>query len=76
VLELVFAADQGDIMVGGHTHIQMVRRFKDRLILNPGSVGLAMDRVSPVDDIHQAAFGEKSARNPVGYHARRSLCRL
>lgn len=45
-------------MVGGHTHVQMFRRFKDLLVLNPGSVGLAMDRVSPLRDIRQPAFAE------------------
>ena len=27
------------VLAGGHTHSQMVRRFGDRLIVNPGSVG-------------------------------------
>jgi len=28
------------IMAGGHTHIAMLRRYRDRQIINPGSVGL------------------------------------
>ena len=28
------------VMTGGHTHVQMLRRYRDALILNPGSVGL------------------------------------
>ena len=28
------------LLVGGHTHMQMVRRFRDSLIVNPGSIGL------------------------------------
>jgi putative phosphoesterase len=57
-LEQAFAGTRGDLMVGGHTHVQMFRRFKDSLILNPGSVGLAMDRVSPLSDIRQPSFAE------------------
>ncbi|NAS31858.1 hypothetical protein GTQ40_12800 [Flavobacteriaceae bacterium R38] len=29
------------IAVGGHTHYQMLRKYKDKIILNPGSVGCA-----------------------------------
>ena len=57
-LEQALAGVQGDLLVGGHTHVQMFRRFQDILVLNPGSVGLAMDRVSPLSDIRQAAFAE------------------
>jgi predicted phosphodiesterase len=29
-----------DVMTGGHTHIQMVRRYEDSIIVNVGSIGL------------------------------------
>ncbi|GLV60506.1 serine/threonine protein phosphatase [Dictyobacter sp. S3.2.2.5] len=57
-LEQALAGTRGELMVGGHTHIQMFRRFKDLLVFNPGSIGLAMDRVSPPADIRQPAFAE------------------
>ncbi len=57
-LEQALAGTQGDLLVGGHTHAQMFRRFKDQLVFNPGSVGLAMDRVSPLSEIRQPAFAE------------------
>jgi len=57
-LEQAFAGTRGDIKVGGHTHIQMFCRFKDILVLNPGSVGLAMDRVSPTNEIRQPSWAE------------------
>ena len=28
------------VMAGGHTHVQLLRRFRDVLLVNPGSVGL------------------------------------
>jgi hypothetical protein len=31
------------ILAGGHTHHQMLRRFRDRVIINPGSVGLPVE---------------------------------
>ena len=33
------------VLAGGHTHQQMLRRHRDMLILNPGSVGLPVDSV-------------------------------
>lgn len=40
-LDKLFNNYQADILVGGHTHIQMLRRHAERLIINPGSVGSA-----------------------------------
>jgi putative phosphoesterase len=28
------------VLIGGHTHLQLIRRFDDSVIVNPGSVGL------------------------------------
>lgn len=36
----MFAGYQALIMVGGHTHVQMLRRYEQAFIINPGSVGL------------------------------------
>src|SRR5690348_7896377 len=33
------------VLAGGHTHQQMLRRHRDMLIMNPGSVGLPVDSV-------------------------------
>jgi putative phosphoesterase len=41
------------IFAGGHTHSQMVRRFRDKVIINPGSVGLPFEFT-----------GKRTARNP------------
>ncbi len=42
-LEPMLAGFKADIMAGGHTHFQMFRRYKDILLLNPGSVGLSLN---------------------------------
>jgi predicted phosphodiesterase len=46
------------IMVGGHTHIQMVRRHKGARIINTGSVGLpGIGAVTPYnEDVHWAEY--------------------
>lgn len=36
----MFAGHQALIMVGGHTHVQMLRRYEQALLINPGSIGL------------------------------------
>ena len=38
-LAMVFGGEEATILAGGHTHTQMVRRWTDKLIVNPGSVG-------------------------------------
>ncbi|MCI0713655.1 MAG: metallophosphatase family protein [Chloroflexi bacterium] len=35
------------VLVGGHTHVQMLRRHKGMLLVNPGSVGIPMDQQPP-----------------------------
>lgn len=32
------------VMVGGHTHIQMLRQHRGKLLVNPGSVGMPFER--------------------------------
>jgi putative phosphoesterase len=39
-----WATDIAPIMAGGHTHQRMVRHWQNSLIVNPGSVGLALRR--------------------------------
>jgi predicted phosphodiesterase len=36
----MFDGHDATVLVGGHTHLQMVRRFEHSVIVNPGSVGL------------------------------------
>lgn len=53
-LERMFSGFDANIMVGAHTHAQMLRHYRDQLIINPGTVG------SPYE------FGERGRqiRNP------------
>jgi putative phosphoesterase len=39
-VDVLLAGHDADIMAGGHTHIQMIRQHRGRILLNPGSVGL------------------------------------
>ncbi len=43
-LDRMLAGFTADLMAGGHTHAQMLRRHKNMIILNPGSVGLPFVR--------------------------------
>ncbi len=38
-LERLFANVPADVIVVGHTHVPALRRFRDKLIVNPGSLG-------------------------------------
>ncbi len=43
-LEPMFAGCEATILIGGHTHLQLQRRWQDRIILNPGSIGVPLAR--------------------------------
>ncbi len=40
IVNHMLAGAEATVMVGGHTHIQMLRRYADLLLVNVGSVGL------------------------------------
>ena len=44
-LASMLAGREAEILAGGHTHQQLVRRFESSTIVNPGTVGLPFDRV-------------------------------
>jgi predicted phosphodiesterase len=39
-VDAMLAGHEGSLMVGGHTHLQLVRRLESGMFVNPGSVGL------------------------------------
>ena len=43
LLDEVFTGHAAKIMIGGHTHIQMVRHHRRITLLNPGSVGMPFE---------------------------------
>jgi putative phosphoesterase len=42
-LARMFGDYHATVMAGGHTHVQLLRRFRDMLLINPGSVGLPVE---------------------------------
>ena len=46
------------IYVGGHTHQQMLRRHRDTLVLNPGTVGFVKDAIAPAASIRNPSWAE------------------
>jgi putative phosphoesterase len=58
-LKDLFHNSRGSIMAGGHTHIQMYRRWNESILINPGSVGLPL-RQLPIDEhtklLHHAEY--------------------
>lgn len=57
-LDEIFAGQSASVYAGGHTHQQLLRRYKDALILNTGSIGLPMNPIPPATDIHNPAWAE------------------
>jgi len=42
-LDEIFAGVTAQVLVGGHTHVQMARHHHSQLIINPGSVGMPFE---------------------------------
>ena len=43
-LDLHFQDHSQGLLAGGHTHVQLLRRYRGRWLLNPGSVGMPFER--------------------------------
>jgi predicted phosphodiesterase len=65
-LDQAFAGFHASVVAGGHTHLQMFRRYRDMLIINPGSVGLAFDPVYPLEAARNPSWGEYAVINVDG----------
>lgn len=48
-LDTALDGREADLYIGGHTHMQMFRRHRRSVVLNPGSVGLAIDSAEPFE---------------------------
>ena len=57
-LDEIFADDYADIMAGGHTHLPMMRQFKNSIVLNPGSVGLPFKKYAMGNTPEIKEYGE------------------
>lgn len=49
---------EANILTGGHTHLQQLRRFGARLFFNPGSVGLAYDHQQTIEPFRADPWAE------------------
>ena len=60
-LEQKLAGFSANIMAGGHTHTQMLRRHKNILVINPGSIGLPHDYF--LGEVYNLAWAEYAVLN-------------
>lgn len=58
VLHEILGATPAHIYIGGHTHQQMLRRHRDALVLNPGTVGFVKDAIMPATPIRNPSWAE------------------
>lgn len=57
-LASILAGIRANVMAGGHTHTQMLRRYGDLVLINPGSVGLPYERETDSDNVRNPAWSE------------------
>jgi predicted phosphodiesterase len=54
----MFSGYSALVMVGGHTHVQLLRRYGEAFVLNPGSVGLPFERKRLSEDVYNPPWAE------------------
>ena len=57
-LHEMLGATPAQIYIGGHTHQQLLRRHRDALVLNPGTVGFVKDAIAPATLIRNPSWTE------------------
>lgn len=57
-LERMLTGFRATTMAGGHTHVQMLRRFQDKILINPGSVGLPHEHQPDTDRVINPPWAE------------------
>jgi predicted phosphodiesterase len=57
-LDRIFSGTRALILAGGHTHQQLLRRYRDSLLINPGSVGLPQERDPQTGAFHNPPWAE------------------
>jgi putative phosphoesterase len=53
-LDAWFAGHDAVVFAGGHTHVQMVRRFRSSYVINPGSIGLPFTNTADGREVNPA----------------------
>ncbi len=54
----MLAGTPAQLYAGGHTHQQLLRRYRDALVLNPGTVGFAKDAIAPSAQVRNPSWAE------------------
>jgi len=57
-LHEMLANTPAQVYAGGHTHHQMMRRYRDAIVLNPGAVGFAKDAIPPAEPVRNPSWAE------------------
>jgi predicted phosphodiesterase len=57
-LHEMLARTPAELYAGGHTHQQLLRRYRGTLVLNPGTVGFAKDAIPPAVPVSNPSWAE------------------
>jgi predicted phosphodiesterase len=75
-LHRMLAETPAQLYAGGHTHQQLLRRHRDALVLNPGTVGFTKDAISPAASIRNPSWAEYAVITSDGGQLNVSLRRV
>jgi predicted phosphodiesterase len=57
-LDRMLAGFSATVIAGGHTHVQKLRRHRDLIMINPGSVGLPFESVQETGQARNPPWAE------------------
>ena len=75
-LQEMLAETPAQLYAGGHTHQQLLRRHRDALVLNPGTVGFAKDAIPPATPMRNPSWAEYAVVASAGGQLNVSLRRV
>lgn len=75
-LDEFISSREAAVFAGGHTHRPMLRRHGDALVVNPGSVGAAVDRDPPSPEIRNVPWAEYAIVSNEAGRLAVELCRV
>ena len=75
-LAAMLAGYNATVIAGGHTHQQMLRRYRGTILLNPGSVGLPYERGPGTEEVRNPPWAEYAILSQANGRLGIELCRV
>ena len=75
-VDAMLAGHKATVIIGGHTHLPMIRQYKGMLIVNTGSVGMPLEEFPPANAWRYLLWAEYAIVDAEDDDIRVELCRV